>query len=514
MSDSEEIKPPQYTVYLAHPNAGHIMPCSELGVLRATEGKHNIVVNPMQFGDIEHNFNMLWCDALNRRQSHGVTHFAMIHTDISPEFYWLDKLIEEMDRLDADVMATIIAIKDGRGLTTTGIRYPGVWGTRRFVMREILRLPETFCITDTDEPDQILAINTGLWVCRLPAAGWPDAFPGFTCAHRLLWENGKRIPNFDSEDWLASDWFASQGLRVFATRKVQCEHIGAMSYGNQQLWGEWETELQRPPRPLTVRLPDPQITVETDHPIAVDSFDHTNPLGTARDNSINYSFNRKLFELIRAAEVRALDLGCAGGGFVRSILEAGGFSIGLEGSDYSLKNKRAEWATIPDYLFTCDLSKPFKITNCSPDPVKFNLFTAWEFFEHLAEDQIPAVVTRLVDHADEGALLIGSISRHPEPHHVTIHPKDWWIGFLPSIHVTSLSRGKTYALAHAPDLEAHFDNDLVRGSNNPGTYSFSVAFRLQVISDDDNVERASIHVRNSGCSPQNSPAETIGNNPS
>ncbi len=460
---------PRYNVFLSVPNSGHIMPCCALAFAQATQ-RHAITFCPQQFGDIPHNFNMLWCQALQRRESEGITHFAMLHTDIGAQAFWLDVLLDEMDRLDADIMSTVIAIKDGRGLTTTGIRYPGIWGTRRFTMREIMRLPETLSVADTDEPDQILAFNTGLWVCRLPKAGWPDQMPGFYSKHQIKWIGHEPCPMFDSEDWLFSDWAAAQGLKIYATRKVRAEHQGALAYPNHHAWGAWETEQQRPSRPIGPELasrPAPGITIETEYPVAVDSPDHIKPFGTANDNSLSYAFNRKLFDVIPARDVRCLDLGCAGGGFVRSILEAGGFAVGLEGSDYSLKVRRAEWGTIPDYLFTADATKPFRLLNCSPEPVRFNVVTGWEFWEHIKEDDLDAVVENIKRHAGPGALLIGSISSREEFHHQTAQPKDWWVREFQA-------RG----LRHDPALEQHFGHDLVRGSHESDTGSQSVVMVL------------------------------------
>jgi SAM-dependent methyltransferase len=463
-----------YKIYLGQPNAGSIMPPAAASITHASR-RHNVNYDPRQFGDIEHNFNMLWCDALNNRASQGFTHFAMIHSDIGTEWLWLDTLIDEMDHLDADVMTTVIPIKDNRGLTTTGIRYAGVWGTRRFTMREIMRLPETFCVADTDEPNEILAINTGLWVCRLPMGGWPDKFPGFTCKHKIEVVDGQFSPSFDSEDWLFSDWLATQGLKVYATRKVKAFHRGGMDYSNINAWGTWETELQRPSRPLGDKLrnrPSPQITVETGRPIALDSLDHTQPLGAANDNSLCYAFNRKLFDLVPAGGCRVLDLGCSGGAFVRSVLEAGGFAVGIDGSDFSLKAKRAEWATIPDYLFTADVTAPFTIRNCTPEAVRFNVFSAWEFFEHTSYEQLWDVLENVKRHAEPGALLISSISASVEPHHLTSEGKDWWI-----------KRISECGFEHAPDLEDYFGEDLVRGSNRDGAVSRSVIFRCHAATD-------------------------------
>src|SRR6266404_8904723 len=65
------------------------------------------------------NFNRLWCDALNSRGEQGWTHFAMLHSDVEAEPGWLDTLIAEQQRVQADMVSAVIAIKDGRGLTST-----------------------------------------------------------------------------------------------------------------------------------------------------------------------------------------------------------------------------------------------------------------------------------------------------------------------------------------------------------------------------------------------------------
>ena len=451
-----------YSVFLALPTAGAIKPCAANGVLQCSAKGLQVNARYEQFGDIPHNFNILWCEALRGRDQ-GITHFAMLHDDCAPMPGWLDVLIEEMDRLDADIMSTVLAIKDGRGLTTTGVRYPGTWGTRRFTKRELQRLPETFSIAETDEPNRILAIGTACWVCRLPKDGWPDRFPGFQNEHRITWEGSDPSPGFDSEDWLFSDWAHNQGLKVYSTRKVHMAHQGAMFYSNADGHGSWETELQRPNRPLEVEIPDPQITIETDKPIAVDSLDHTQPLGSRIDNSSSLAFNKKLYELIPASEVRLLDLGCSGGGFVRSILEDGGFAIGIDGSDYSLKRKRAEWGTIPSHLFTADVTAPFTLRNCAPDPVKFNVITGWEFWEHIPENKIADVVENIVRHADPDAIFVGSISSNVEPHHCTAKPKSWWI-----------ERFAQFGIHSDKEYTDHFGGvDLVRGGPDPDGISYS-----------------------------------------
>jgi len=60
-------------------------------------------------------------------------------------------------------------------------------------------------------------------------------------------------------------------------------------------------------------------------------------------------------------QLKILDMGCSGGGFVRNCLDDGCLAIGLEGSDYSKRHRRAEWRVIPEYLFTCDVTASLKL---------------------------------------------------------------------------------------------------------------------------------------------------------
>ena len=108
--------------------------------------------------------------------------------------------------------------------------------------------------------------------------------------------------------------------------------------------------------------------LETEYPVALDSLDHVYPLGTALDNTINLEFNERIYALFPGKTISILDLGCAGGGMVKSFVDAGHIAVGLEGSDYNLKHKRAEWATVPDNLFTCDCSRPFILHDGSDYP--------------------------------------------------------------------------------------------------------------------------------------------------
>lgn len=213
------------------------------------------------------------------------------------------------------------------------------------------------------------------------------------------------------------------------------------------------------------------ISISTQHPIASDSPDHLYPVGTARDNSVNPAFNRRLYEVIPAKQVRLLDLGCAGGGLVKSILDDGGFAVGIEGSDYSKVMARAEWVTIPEYLFTADITEQFELSYECPDkrwlPPTFNVITAWEFFEHIAEDRLYGVVRNIRRHLAPGGFVIGSIASFPwseggYTHHQTVRPKPWWV-----------QRFSELGLSWYPQMELKFDGCMVR------TEGFPIALRIK-----------------------------------
>jgi len=161
--------------------------------------------------------------------------------------------------------------------------------------------------------------------------------------------------------------------------------------------------------------PDFGIKVMTQFPVAVDSPDHLFPAGTKNDNSTNRSFillmNRQLTEKFPHEQLKFLDLGCAGGQLVRDFRDLGYVSVGLEGSDYSLKHKRANWPfLVGKNLFTCDITKPFEIKTTGEKVTKFNLITAWEVLEHIPSGGLEGVFNNIVSHLKKGGYFIASTS--------------------------------------------------------------------------------------------------------
>lgn len=169
------------------------------------------------------------------------------------------------------------------------------------------------------------------------------------------------------------------------------------------------------------------LSVQTDHQIAKDSVDHLHPRGTKQDNTTCSAFVDAFADPLLPSY---LDLGCAGGGLVKQFHDAGTFAVGIEGSDYGRVHQFAEWATIPERLFTADLTKPFRVFN-DGQPTLFRLVTAWEVLEHIQEDAVPHLLATIREHLEAGGYFLGSISGVSDninniEYHCTLHDSDWW----------------------------------------------------------------------------------------
>lgn len=214
-----------------------------------------------------------------------------------------------------------------------------------------------------------------------------------------------------------------------------------------------------------------QVEIVTDHPVALDSPDHQVPWGTARDNSRNQRFNARLIALVPGDRLSVLDLGCSGGGQVRSFIEQGYLAVGVEGSDYSAQRLRAEWATIPDYLFTADITKPFRLrTPREADAQRFGVVTMWEVIEHIAEADLPQVLANIDAHLRPGGIVVMSVSPNSEvirgkQLHQTIQARPWWDAFL-----------QASGRQNHPNIVTYFAEDFVRGGiNAPDSFHYVIS---------------------------------------
>jgi len=217
--------------------------------------KHRVIPRASLGGFPELNFNRLYAEALNhsrwgKLEDWGHTYLALSHSDLKAEDGWIDALVDEMEKFDADVMTTVIPLKDETGATSTGVSILGNMDgmTRRITMTEAFGLPKTFCIDDIPVAKQLdcpyLAVNEGLCVQRWTEP-WVAEFPGFDCQHSIVrGEDGIFKAHCWSEDWRWARWLATRKLRIYATRKVKVRHHGNTDFDNTEPWGTWETDLE------------------------------------------------------------------------------------------------------------------------------------------------------------------------------------------------------------------------------------------------------------------------------
>ncbi|KIU27517.1 hypothetical protein SR39_29630 [Methylobacterium radiotolerans] len=173
------------------------------------------------------------------------------------------------------------------------------------------------------------------------------------------------------------------------------------------------------------------VRVVTAKALADDTPDHLFPRGTAVDNTRSPRFVAAC-ETQFGSRLRHLDIGSAGGGLVWDFTQRGHFSIGIEGSDWSRKEQRAEWRTIPDRLFTADVRFPFRVEDEAGECRKFDLVTAWELFEHIPEADLLTLLHSICRHLRPGGVVVASIAtfadRDEAGHdfHATIRDRAWW----------------------------------------------------------------------------------------
>lgn len=200
-----------------------------------------------------------------------------------------------------------------------------------------------------------------------------------------------------------------------------------------------------------------KIKLITKNKIAKTSPDHLNPAGTLGDNSINKRFNRKIYNLYKNKfNLKVLDLGCSGGGFVRNCIDDGVLAIGLEGSDLSKNLGRAEWKIIPQFLFTGDITKNFQLL-LNNKKMDFDLITSWEVLEHLKEDEIKGLIKNIKKHLGKNGIFIASISNLSSMSngvelHQTRKSKEWW-----------KSQFKKEGFNEVKELYNYFNGQYIRG---------------------------------------------------
>ena len=191
--------------------------------------------------------NNLLANALNLYDAGQATHFAMLHADISADEGWVDVLYDELRRLRADLVSAVVPIKDHRGVTSCGVIDPkNQWNPlKRFTMREVFELPETFDAADAGFPGYGLLHNDGCMLLDLanPLFRARDEQgvlkASFDFPRQVIYRDGHYDVRAESEDWYFSRMLHELGARSYITRKAKLVHVGNQVFSNALPWGSY-----------------------------------------------------------------------------------------------------------------------------------------------------------------------------------------------------------------------------------------------------------------------------------
>lgn len=245
MLDLSQSPPPKIVIGFPYPG-GCCMPFATARSLYRGSLKYDcaILANEGSWDGM----NALLANALNLYRQGQATHFAMLHCDIAAEEGWLDVLYDELRRLGADMVSAIVPIKDHRGVTSSGIIDPNDrWHPlKRFTMREVFDLPETFDAADAGYAEEGLLHNDGCMMLDLASpcfqARAGDVIrASFDFPRQIVWNADKGLYEVrcESEDWYFSRILKELGAKTYITRKVQLVHVGTQTFTNAIPWGSY-----------------------------------------------------------------------------------------------------------------------------------------------------------------------------------------------------------------------------------------------------------------------------------
>jgi SAM-dependent methyltransferase len=190
-----------------------------------------------------------------------------------------------------------------------------------------------------------------------------------------------------------------------------------------------------------------KIKCETQYPHPVDSPDYLNPAGSIEDNHTNPYFIYELDMAFNGLPYRLMDIGCAGGQFAVDVHHKGApwIGVGIEGGNILGMTKEFEerethqgpltkargyenWTRYKDEcLFHADVTKPFEIIDAETNEnIRFDIITAYEFFEHPLPEEVPHIIENIKNHLVPGGGMFGTINLSPSEHHRCARPVEWW----------------------------------------------------------------------------------------
>lgn len=175
-------------------------------------------------------FNQCFAEALNWRDAGKADLFAMQHSDVSVPPGWCNELYRRM-RIRGDVVVSaVVPMKDHeriRTSTAVGVR-DQPFNFRRYInTSDRPGMPETFATQDVAQSDdEILLINTGLWICDLRWPGWNEFEFTIKDAIRKHPETGRWMAWVVSEDWNLAHYLDKHGAPYSACWLPGVKHHG------------------------------------------------------------------------------------------------------------------------------------------------------------------------------------------------------------------------------------------------------------------------------------------------
>lgn len=212
--------------------------------IMAASKKHTVNAQIGTLSLLPRNFNTLYCQALNLRKE-GVTHFALLHADILASPFWIDTMIDLLEKHEAGVISAIVPIKNQNGFTSTAIDenpkgkigedYYHEHRPRRLTLKEVYKMDPTFT-------DERILLNTGCMVIDIRQP-WATEI-SFRFDDHIVYDDKKDqyVAIGMSEDWIMSRQLRRLGVKQLATREVMVSHLGRFSFSNGSAWGSQETD--------------------------------------------------------------------------------------------------------------------------------------------------------------------------------------------------------------------------------------------------------------------------------
>jgi hypothetical protein len=202
--------------------------------------KHGIIKAVNQTSLLANGFNQLYCMALNARKEHNIKWFAMLHADIIPEKFWLDKLVDLAEQHGADLLSAVVPIKDESGDTSTAVGSLMMeWEPAIRLSQERIKLLSVLCevfdindvndILDIGKNKNALLVNTGCMIVRIDKR-WSDEICFEIRDKIFVDDNDKLYAQVIPEDWNFSRHVAGVGGKVMATSAIDLKHVGIKYY--------------------------------------------------------------------------------------------------------------------------------------------------------------------------------------------------------------------------------------------------------------------------------------------